>query len=52
MSLTLIRGAVTVALFVLFVLMWVTAWSKRRREEFAQAARLPLIDGDPVQEKQ
>jgi cbb3-type cytochrome oxidase subunit 3 len=39
-----IRIAVTVALFVLFVALGVYTWSRARREEFAAAAKLPFAD--------
>ena len=29
-----------------FVGLWFWAWSARRKEEFDDAARLPLIDGE------
>lgn len=44
MSLNLIRAGVTVALFVLFVLLWLSAWSRGRRAEYAAAALMPLQD--------
>ena len=48
MSLNTIRAAVTVTLFVLFVLLWISAWSKGRRAEYAAAALIPLQDeSDP-----
>jgi cytochrome c oxidase cbb3-type subunit 4 len=49
--LTIVRSAVTVALFVLFVVLWVWAWSARRRDEFARAAMLPFDETDDVAEK-
>lgn len=47
MTLTVIRAIVTVSLFVLFMLLWLWAWSGKRREDFAAASRLPFADGDP-----
>lgn len=44
MDLTLIRSAVTVVLFVLFILLCAYAWSGRRRAEFDAAARMPFED--------
>jgi cytochrome c oxidase cbb3-type subunit 4 len=41
-DLTLVRCAVTLALFVLFIALCVWAWSGRRRDEFAAAALLPF----------
>jgi cytochrome c oxidase cbb3-type subunit 4 len=43
-----VRSLVTVALFVLFVALCVWAWSDRRRDEFAAAARLPFDESDSV----
>ena len=48
MSLNTIRAAVTVTLFVLFVLLWISTWSKGRSAEYAAAALIPLQDeSDP-----
>jgi len=41
-----VRSAVTVALFVLFILLCVWAWSKRRRQEFEAAANLPFDEAE------
>jgi len=38
----LARGIVTVLWFALFVAIWIAAWSRRRKADFAAAARLPL----------
>ena len=38
------RGLVTGALLVLFIGLVVWAWSKSRRQQFDEAARLPLED--------
>jgi cytochrome c oxidase cbb3-type subunit IV len=43
-SLNTIRAVVTVTLFVLFVLLWISAWSKGRRAEYTAAALIPLQD--------
>lgn len=48
MDLTFIRGAVLIAIFVGFIGMWIWAWSKKRKPEFDEAARLPLEE-DAVQ---
>jgi len=44
MIINVIRITVTVALFVLFVVLGLSTWSRRRREEFAAAANLPFAD--------
>ena len=41
-----VRGAVTVAWFVLFIALSVSAWSRRRRAEYEAAARLPFEAGE------
>lgn len=40
----MVSGIVTVGLLLLFVGGWVWAWSPRRKDNFEQAARLPLED--------
>jgi cytochrome c oxidase cbb3-type subunit 4 len=42
MDLTFIRGAILIAIFVGFIGMWIWAWSKKRKPDFDEAARLPL----------
>lgn len=37
-----VRGIVTVLWFALFVGIWSAAWSRKRKGDFAAAARLPL----------
>lgn len=48
LDVNVVRSLVTVALFVLFVALCVWAWSDRRRDEFAAAARLPFDESDSV----
>jgi cytochrome c oxidase cbb3-type subunit IV len=48
LDLNIVRSFVTVALFVLFIALCVWAWSDRRRDEFAAAARLPFDESDSV----
>lgn len=38
------RGAITVVLLIAFLGIWVWAWSKRRKKDFDESARLPLGD--------
>lgn len=40
------RGIFTVVMLLLFVGICFWAWSSRRREDFAEAARLPLEQDD------
>ena len=45
MSLTtvgLVRGALTAILCAAFIALWFWAWSKHRKADFDDAARLPL----------
>ena len=44
--LMVVRSVVTVALFCLFIALWVWAWSDRRRDEFSAAARLPFDEDE------
>lgn len=48
LDLSLVRSAVTVALFVLFIVLCRWVWSDRHRAEFEAAARLPFDDDDIV----
>ena len=45
-DINLARGIVTILWFALFIAIAVTAWSKRRSEEFAAAARMALEPDD------
>jgi len=46
MDLTLFHAIWTTVMFVLFVAIWVWAFSARRKASFADAARLPLEDDE------
>ncbi len=54
----MIRGLVTVILMALFVGLWFWTWSKKRVDEYSEAARVPLepeLDpqlGSPVGDSQ
>lgn len=43
-------GVITAVLLVVFLAAVAWAWSSGRRDEFEQAARLPLEDDDPARE--
>jgi cytochrome c oxidase cbb3-type subunit 4 len=45
-----LSGIVTAILIVLFFGVWVWAYSSRRREQFSQAARIPLEEDSEVRE--
>ena len=42
-----LRGVMTGVLMVAFIAVWVWAWSRRHRERFEAAARMPLEDDTP-----
>ncbi len=42
----LVRGMVTLSLFLLFIGLAIWAWSGRRRDMFDSMARLPLEEDD------
>ena len=46
-DLSFVRGIVTVLWFALFIAICIHAWSRRRKSDYAAAARLPLdsLDG-------
>ena len=44
--LTILRGAITVSLFALFIALIAWAWSPRRHKEFADAANLVFDEND------
>ncbi len=45
----LVRGMITLSLLLLFIGLIVWAWSGRRKDLFAEMARLPL-DAEPIDE--
>ena len=47
MDINTLRIAVTVASFVLFLALVVHSWSRRRAQEFHDAAMLPFLD-EPI----
>jgi cytochrome c oxidase cbb3-type subunit 4 len=47
MDLPTLRGLFTLVLMIAFVAIVIWAWSSKRREDFAEAARLPLDDEKP-----
>ncbi len=42
----MISGIVVAVLLLSFVGGWIWAWSPKRKQDFDQAARLPLDDGN------
>jgi cytochrome c oxidase cbb3-type subunit 4 len=49
LNMGVVRGLLTVALFLAFMTLWAWAWSKNRQQEFDNAARLPLEEQDSPQ---
>ena len=47
----LVRGLLTLVLFLAFMTLWAWAWSKNRQDEFDRMARLPLEDHDSSQDQ-
>ena len=47
----LVRGLLTLILFLAFMTLWAWAWNKNRKHDFERMARLPLEDPDPTQEQ-
>jgi cytochrome c oxidase cbb3-type subunit 4 len=46
MDIDVVRGVLTAALFALFIVLCVWAWSDKRRADFERAARLPFDHDD------
>ncbi|MFC4308691.1 cbb3-type cytochrome oxidase subunit 3 [Steroidobacter flavus] len=42
----LVRGLLTLILFLAFMTLWAWAWNKNRQPDFDRMARLPLEDQD------
>ena len=51
MDIGTVRGLITLALLVAFVALVIWAWSKRRKAEFDELARLPLEDDPPAEDQ-
>jgi cytochrome c oxidase cbb3-type subunit IV len=47
MEIGTVRGLVTLALLAAFVALVIWAWSKRRKADFDELARMPLEDDPP-----
>ena len=45
------QSIITLIAFVIFIGIVGWAWSRRRREEFDEAARIPLDDDKPVESR-
>lgn len=49
LNMGLVRGLLTLVLFLAFMTLWAWAWSKKRQPEFERIARAPLEDQDSPQ---
>lgn len=47
----LVRGLLTLILFLAFMTLWAWAWNKNRKPDFDRMAHLPLEDQDSTQEQ-
>ena len=47
----LVRGLLTLVLFLAFMTLWAWAWNKNRQSDFDRMAHLPLEDQDSTQEQ-
>lgn len=55
MDIGMVRGLITLALFLAFVGLCAWAWSRKRKKDFDEAARLPLeetSDAPPAGKKE
>ncbi|HZD53269.1 MAG TPA: CcoQ/FixQ family Cbb3-type cytochrome c oxidase assembly chaperone [Woeseiaceae bacterium] len=46
MDIGTIRGLITAVLLLLFIGLWITTWSRKRRASFDEASRLPLVEDE------
>lgn len=49
LNMGVIRGLLTLVLFVAFMTLWAWAWSRKRQQEFESLARMPLEEQDSPQ---
>ena len=47
LNMGVVRGVLTLVLFLAFMLLWAWAWSKNRQVDFDRMARLPLEEHAP-----
>jgi cytochrome c oxidase cbb3-type subunit IV len=48
MDINILRAAVTLLSFTVFIAIVFWAWSRHRRQDFDEAAQLPFLDGEAV----
>jgi cytochrome c oxidase cbb3-type subunit IV len=51
MDIGTVRGLITVALLIAFIALVLWAYSKRRKADFDELARMPLEDDSPVRDQ-
>lgn len=48
LNMGIVRGLLTLVLFLAFMTLWAWAWNKNRKAEFDRVALLPLEDHDSL----
>ena len=51
MDIGTVRGLITVALLIAFIALVLWAYSKRRKADFDELARMPLEDDSPAKDQ-
>jgi len=51
LNMGLVRGLLTLVLFLAFMTLWAWAWNKNRQADFERIARLPLEDHGPTEDE-
>lgn len=51
LNMGVVRGLLTLVLFLAFMTLWAWAWNKNRQADFERVARLPLEDHTADQEE-
>lgn len=51
LNMGVVRGLLTLILFLAFMTLWAWAWNKNRQADFDRVARLPLEEHDPNQDE-
>lgn len=46
-----IRALFTVLVFVAFIGVWIWAWSDKRKQAFEEAANLPFVEDDDLDDE-
>jgi len=51
LNMGLVRGLLTLILFLAFMTLWAWAWNKNRKHDFDRMAQLPLEEHDGLEEQ-